>query len=98
MINYTIVLNSVNGTGTAASDKTYPFDFSSWEDGAYNLSFTYVGNEDALAAVHTCNVFASLGTTSVFTTGTTNYANTTQQIGHLLERGVGGTAIRGNYL
>ena len=98
MLNYTIVLNAVDGDGTNTADKTYPFDFSSWENGAYNLSFTYVGNQDALEAVSTCNVYANLGTTTVFNTGDSNYANTTQQIGHLLERGVGGGAIRGNYL
>lgn len=98
MINYTIVLNAVNGGGLSPNDKTYPFDFSSWENGAYQMSFTYTALEDALDALHTCNVFADIGSTTVYTTGDTNYANTTQQIGHLLERGVGGTTMRGNYL
>ena len=32
---------------------------------------------------HTFNVFANLGTTTVFTTENTNYANTTEYIGNL---------------
>lgn len=98
MISYTVNLNSVDGTGLSANQKTYNFDFSSWEDGAYNLTFTYVGMEDVLDAAHICNVFVNLGTTTVFNTGATNYANTTERIGHLLERGIGGTTERGNYL
>jgi hypothetical protein len=98
MISYTVILNShLNGTG-ATNDKTYQFDFSSWEEGAYKLTWTYVGEADVLAAVHTCSVFANLGTTTVFNTGGTNYANTTQQIGTLRDYSTGGAPQRGNYL
>ena len=73
MISYTVILNSRRAGTGATNDMTYEFDFSSWEEGAYKLTWTYVGMADVLGAIHTCNVFANLGTTTVFNTGATNY-------------------------
>ena len=84
MVNYTIVLNSENGTGARRNDKVYPFDFTGWEDGEYELRFTYASAGMGIAGDHTFNIFANLGTTTVFTTENTNYANTTQYIGNVL--------------
>ena len=83
-MDYKVVLNSRNSfSGTNTNNLAYQFDFSNFQDGEYEVSFTYIGEQNDLDATTLGLVFVNLGGSNTFNTGDTNFANTTQQIGHL---------------
>jgi len=83
-MDYKVVLNSRNSfSGTNTNNLAYQFDFSNFQDGAYEVYFTYIGEQNDLDATTLGLVFCNLGGSNTFNTGDTNYANTSEQIGHL---------------
>lgn len=71
MVAYTVVLNSVNGVGQFNTQKTYLFDWSVFQSGKYLVSFSYIGKDDILKGTKLPLLYAQLGGSKVYTTGTT---------------------------
>ena len=52
----TIVLKTNEGTGTNHNDLTYNYDFSTWEAGDYEISFSFSSNTDNLQNIYGYNL------------------------------------------
>lgn len=70
MVAYTVVLNSLKGTGNN-NQKTYLFDWSAFQSGRYSVTFSYIGLLDALDGSKSALLHIQLGGSKVYTTGTT---------------------------
>lgn len=71
MVAYTVILNSLRGTGAFNNSKTYLFDWSVFQPGKYSVSFSYIGGPDVLDGIKLPLLHAQLGGSKVYTTGST---------------------------
>lgn len=86
-MKYSIALNSRDRVnGGLANNCEFPFDFSRFQRGDYEMNFTFVSDpHDLEGVVKTCSVFSNTGGVNVYTTSNVNMANTTQYIGTVHE-------------
>ena len=93
MVSYNVILNSRSSLagGLVNSDLEYNFDFTRWEQGKYEMSFTYVGEVNNLQCDKIASVFCNLVENKNYTTSDINNAHTTLNLGTL---SVGGTTAK----
>ena len=90
MVNYVVVLNSLNKIGTAINDTKYYYDWTTLPNGKYKLTFSYIGSLSNINGYNVPSVHCDLGQAKTFTSSSTRIQSiNTKNIGFLTFTGLG---------
>lgn len=80
-MSFTVVCNSLNGTGASTSSLQYNFDWSKFEDGPYKLTFQFVSQPSTLNGIYFINTPELGSCLNSYTAGTSTTAMTNNYLG-----------------